>query len=71
MIASCLTKNDYIKILELYNIKIPSNNLKLKQMADNILCNKLCRRIVSPTQKSKTRCRNKSIKNSQTLYCNI
>ncbi len=67
MIASCLTKNDYIKILELYNIKIPSNNLKLKEMADDILCNKLCRRIVSPTQK-KVRSRNKSVKNNNMLY---
>jgi hypothetical protein len=41
--------------------------LKLKEMADDILCNKLCRRIVSPTQK-KVRSRNKSVKNNNMLY---
>lgn len=68
MIAPCLTKNDYIKILELYNIKIPSNNLKLKEIADDILCNKLCKRIMTPTQKLKTRGRNRSIRNHGITY---
>lgn len=72
MTAYGLTKDDYIKILEFYNIKVPSNYSKLKEMADDILCNKLCTRITSPTQRptkfARTRSRNRSIKNTASLY---
>jgi hypothetical protein len=37
-----ISKKDYIKILEYYNIAIPNNNKKLKEKAETILANKLC-----------------------------
>lgn len=38
-----LTKLDYKKILQYYNIPIPSSGKQLKKEAENILVNKLCR----------------------------
>ena len=37
-----ISKKDYIKILEYYNISIPKNNKNLKEKAETILANKLC-----------------------------
>jgi len=37
-----LDYNDYINILDYYNIKIPMNKLKLKSIAEKILTRKLC-----------------------------
>jgi len=37
-----ISKKDYIKILEYYNIPIPTNNKNLKEKAEAILANKLC-----------------------------
>lgn len=37
-----ITYNDYIKILNYYNLPIPNNHLKLKKTAENILATKLC-----------------------------
>lgn len=54
--SSNLTKTDYIKILTLYNIRIPKTITLIKHAADKILSNKLCRCIkkISPTQKGKS-----------------
>jgi hypothetical protein len=38
-----ISKKDYIKILNYYNISIPKNNKNLKNKAEEILANKLCR----------------------------
>jgi len=39
-----LTKDDYIKILDYYNIKYNSNNYNsIKRKAENVLADKLCR----------------------------
>lgn len=53
--ASNLTKKEYIKILNLYKIKIPGSIAKIKQEADKILSSKLCKCIkkLSPKYKSK------------------
>ena len=40
---STLTKQDYTKILAFYKKEIPSSFAKLKQEAENILANKLCK----------------------------
>lgn len=37
-----ISKKDYIKILEYYNISIPNNNKNIKEKAEEILANKLC-----------------------------
>jgi len=37
-----LNYNDYINILDYYNIRLPSNKNKLKDMAEKILARKLC-----------------------------
>jgi hypothetical protein len=37
-----ISKKDYIKILEYYNISIPNNNKNIKEKAEIILANKLC-----------------------------
>uniref|UniRef100_A0A6C0EGW3 Uncharacterized protein n=1 Tax=viral metagenome TaxID=1070528 RepID=A0A6C0EGW3_9ZZZZ len=37
-----ITKKDYIKILEYYNVPIPNNNKNIKEKAETILANKLC-----------------------------
>uniref|UniRef100_A0A6C0E4H4 Uncharacterized protein n=1 Tax=viral metagenome TaxID=1070528 RepID=A0A6C0E4H4_9ZZZZ len=37
-----ISKKDYIKILEYYNISIPNNNKNIKEEAETILANKLC-----------------------------
>jgi len=55
-----LTKEDYIKILEFYNIQIPSNYSKIKNMANDILSNQLCKCV--STNKSYKCSRNKTFK---------
>ena len=42
-VSAGLTKEEYIQILEFYNIKIPSNYSKIKNMANDILSNQLCK----------------------------
>ena len=46
-----LTKSDYVKILNYYDIDIPKNNTDIKLSAEKVLANKLCSCIkkVSPT----------------------
>ena len=55
-----ITKEDYIKILEFYNIKIPSNYSKIKNMANDILSNQLCKCV--STNKSYKCLRNKTLR---------
>jgi hypothetical protein len=45
-----ITTNDYKKILSFYNHPIPSNKIKLKNMAENLLSLNLCKCIkkISP-----------------------
>ena len=38
-----INKKDYIKILEYYNVSIPKTNKNIKEKAETILANKLCR----------------------------
>jgi len=38
-----LTNEDYTKILQFYNIKIPDSTEKIQQMAEDIIAKKLCR----------------------------
>ena len=40
---STITNSDYIKILEYYNIKIPTSKRLLQKRAENIMANKLCK----------------------------
>lgn len=51
-----LTKNDYIKILEYYHIKIPKTYKNIKKKATNILNDKLCRcvRKLQPEHQNKS-----------------
>jgi hypothetical protein len=56
-----LTKEDYIKILEFYNVKIPTNYSKIKNMATDILSNQLCKCV--STNKSYKCLRNKTFRN--------
>jgi uncharacterized protein (DUF488 family) len=51
-----LTNTDYKKILTYYKILIPANNRLLKEMAEQILSNKLCKCIKknSPKYNSKS-----------------
>lgn len=50
-----LTKNDYVKILDYYDLSIPKNRDTLKKQAETVLANKLCRCIkkVSPTNEAR------------------
>lgn len=59
-ISAGLTKEDYIKILEFYNMKIPSQYSKLKNMANDIMSNQLCKCI--STNKSYKCLRNKTLR---------
>ena len=71
-VSTGLTKEDYIKILEFYNIKIPSNYSKIKNMANDILSNQLCKCV--STNKSYKCLRNKTFrnrKNNDILLSNI
>ena len=66
-----LTKEDYIKILEFYNMKIPSQYSKLKMMAKDILTHQLCKCV--STNKSYKCLRNKTLKyrkNNDIVYEN-
>ena len=45
--SSTLTRNDYIKILNFYKIPVPKNNKLLKELAEKVLAEKLCRCIKS------------------------
>lgn len=38
-----LNKQDYIKILNYYDINIPKSYIKIKKIAETVLANKLCR----------------------------
>ena len=38
-----LTKKDYMKILNYYDLPIPKKNSLIKTKAENVLANKLCR----------------------------
>jgi len=38
-----INKKDYIKILNFYNIKLPTNRKLIKSKADKIISQKLCR----------------------------
>jgi hypothetical protein len=51
-----ITKNDYIKILDFYKIAIPDSQKLLKQKAESILANKLCRCIkkIDPINETKS-----------------
>uniref|UniRef100_A0A6C0DGL5 Uncharacterized protein n=1 Tax=viral metagenome TaxID=1070528 RepID=A0A6C0DGL5_9ZZZZ len=46
-----ITKNDYIKILQYYNLSVPKKLSDIKKSAEKILSEKLCKCIkkVSPT----------------------
>jgi len=44
-----LTNEDYTKILQFYNIKIPDSTKKIQEMAEDILAKKLCRCIKKTT----------------------
>jgi len=50
-----LTNKDYIKILNYYNISIPTNNKLLRKKATKILANKLCKCIKRVTPKNEAR----------------
>ena len=70
-VSTGLTKEDYIKILEFYNIKIPSQYSKIKNMANDILSNQLCKCV--STNKSYKCLRNKTLKyrkNNDIVYEN-
>ena len=51
-----ITKKDSIQILTFYKMKIPSSNLLLKQKAENVLAEKLCRCIkkIDPVNEAKS-----------------
>jgi hypothetical protein len=63
-VSTGLTKEDYIKILEFYNIKIPSQYSKIKNMANDILSNQLCKCV--STNKSYKCLRNKTFRQRKT-----
>jgi hypothetical protein len=46
-----ITKKDYTKILQYYNVDVPNNTKNLKMKAENILANKLCGCIKKVDQK--------------------
>ena len=50
-----LSKKDYVKILNYYKMRIPSNKKTLKKRAENVLAIKLCRCIkkVDPKDEEK------------------
>lgn len=50
-----ITKNDYIKILQYYNLSIPKKMADIKKTAEKILSEKLCKCIkkVSPDNEAK------------------
>jgi hypothetical protein len=50
-----LNNNDYKQILEYYNKEIPKSKRLLKQSAENILANKLCRCIKKVDKKNEGR----------------
>ena len=50
-----LNNNDYKKILEYYHLPIPKLNSNLKETAEKILSNKLCRCIKKLEEKNETR----------------
>ncbi len=60
-VSAGLTKEDYMKILEFYNIKMPSNYSKIKIMANDILSTQLCKCV--STNKSYKCLRNKTFRN--------
>jgi len=53
---STITNSDYIKILEYYNIKIPTSKRLLQKRAENIMANKLCKCIkkIDPVNEAKS-----------------
>ncbi len=50
-----LTKTDYLKILQYYDISIPKKLVHIKSKAESVLANKLCRCIkkVSPANEAR------------------
>lgn len=38
-----LTKKDYVKILDYYDLPVPKKHSQIKTKAENVLANKLCR----------------------------
>ncbi len=50
-----LTRDDYVKILEFYNMEIPKSRRLLKIRADKILGEKLCRCIKKVEPKNEAR----------------
>jgi|UniRef100_A0A6C0JCV3 hypothetical protein len=50
-----LNKSDYRKIMKYYGLKIPRNNKTLKQNAESVLADKLCKCIKKVNKLRKTR----------------
>ncbi len=50
-----LTKLDYIKILDYYNVSVPKKKTDMKSTAEDILVNKLCRCIKKVSPKDEAR----------------
>jgi hypothetical protein len=53
---SNINESDYIKILEYYNIKIPTSKRLLQKQAEKIMANKLCKCIkkLDPVNEAKS-----------------
>lgn len=51
-----LTNNDYVSILQYYNINIPNSKRLLKKQAEHIMADKLCKCIkkIEPINKAKS-----------------
>ena len=56
MATTTLTQNDYKQILDYYKIAIPVNKKHMKQLAENIISEKLCKCIkkVDPVNEAKS-----------------
>lgn len=69
-----LTKNDYINLLEFYNVKYKKNNSykNLKKLGEKILANKLCKCIKSVDKRNENKsiaiCRSKIFKNRNITF---
>lgn len=53
--SSNLTRSDYIKILNFYKISVPKSNKLLKEQAEKLLAEKLCRCIKSVDIKNESK----------------
>jgi len=64
-----ITKNDYKKVLQYYNVSIPNTPKQLKETAENLLSDKLCR-CIRKVKKS-VRMKNKSLSKNEALQSGV